>query len=90
MFCSTCAGISFEGFDKFDNSDVFERQPVFGDVLENNNNKVLGLEEFWKFHPGLVGDLSGAEDAAVSLVSPARTRVQVFKPAVSTFGPSCK
>ena len=70
--------------DKFDNSDVFEQQPVFGDVLENNR-KFVGVEELWKFRPGLVGDLSGAESAAESLVSPACTRVQMFKPAVSTF-----
>ena len=51
----------------------------------NDSDKFSGLEESWKFRPGLVGDLSGAEDAAVSLVSPACARVQVFKPAVSTF-----
>ena len=75
LFCSTCAGISFEGFDKFDNSDVFEQQPVFENGL-NDSDKFSGLEESWKFRPGLVGDLSGAEDAAVSLVSPACTRVR--------------
>ena len=28
LFCSTCAGISFEGFDNFDNSDVLKHKPV--------------------------------------------------------------
>ena len=84
LFCSTCAGISFEGFGNFDNSDVFETQTSFDDVLDDSKN-FSGLEEFWKFRPGLVGSLTGAEDAAESLVSPACARVQVFKPAVSTF-----
>ena len=84
LFCPTCAGISFEGFGNVDNSDVFEQQSGFENGLKDSD-KFSGLEEFWKFRPGLVGDLSGAEDAAGSLVSPARTRVQVFKPAVSTF-----
>ena len=84
LVCSTCAGISFEGFGNFDNSDVFETQTSFDDVLDDSG-KFSGLEEFWKFRPGLVGSLTGAEDAAESLVSPACARVQVFKPAVSTF-----
>ena len=84
LFCSTCAGISFEGFDNFNNSDVFGQQSSFEKGL-NDNKAFSGLEEFWKFRPGLVGSLSGAEDAAESLVSPACARVQVFKPAVSTF-----
>ena len=84
LFCSTCAGISFEGFGNFDNSDVLETQTGFNDVLDDSG-KFSGLEEFWRFRPGLVGSLSGAEDAAESLVSPACARVQVFKPAVSTF-----
>ena len=79
LFCSQCAGISFEGFD---NSDVFQQQqPVFEPVC----NKIEALHEAWKFRPGLIGDLTGVEDAACSLVSPACTRVQVFRPAVSTF-----
>ena len=49
-------------------NDVFEQQPVFGDVLENNR-KFAGVEKRCKFRPGLVGDLSGAESAAESLVS---------------------
>ena len=65
-------------------NDVFEQQPVFGDVLENNR-KFAGVEKRCKFRPGLVGDLSGAESAAESLVSPACVRAQMFKPAVSTF-----
>ena len=84
LFCSTCAGISFEGFGNVDNSDGFEQQSGFENGL-NDSDKFSGLEEFWKFRPGLVGDLSGAEDAAESLVSPACARVHVFKPAVSTF-----
>ena len=51
----------------------------------DDSKNFSGLEEFWKFRPGLVGSLTGAEDAAESLVSPACARVQVFKPAVSTF-----
>ena len=77
MICSQCAGISFEGFD---NSDVFQ-QPVFEHACSKNE----ALHEAWKFRPGLIGDLTGVEDAAGSLVSPACTRVQVFCPSVSTF-----
>ena len=70
------AGVSFEGFDNFDNSDVFETQTSFDDVLDDSG-KFSGLEEFWKFRPGLVGSLSGAKDAAESLVSSVCARVQV-------------
>ena len=83
LFCSTCAGTSFEGFDNFDNSDVLKHKPVltmFWMTVENFRSGGV-----WKFRPGLVGSLSGAKDAAESLVSPACARVQVFKPAVSTF-----
>jgi len=92
LFCSTCASISFEGFGNFDNSDVFETQASFDDVLDDSG-KFSGLEEFWKFRPGLVGNLTGAEDAAEStfLDLPATETcslsqcLSVWSPLVSTF-----
>ena len=76
------AGISFEGFDNFDNSDVSGTEPGFNDVLDDSGKWSGGVGNF--VQDWLVGGLSGAEDAAESLVS-ACARVQVFKPAVSTF-----
>ena len=93
LFCSTCASISFEGFGNFDNSDVFETQASFDDVLDDSG-KFSGLEEFWKFRPGLVGNLTGAEDAAESafldLLLATETCslsqcLSVWSPLVSTF-----
>ena len=62
-------------FDNFDNSDVLKHKPVL--TMFSMTVEIFRSGGVWKFRPGLVGSLSGAKDAAESLVSPACARVQV-------------